>query len=209
MKYFSNNKGSVLALAALFVFILTLSFIELGRIYYETSNIIEEQNKKDAHMLSVISLYVETLDEVSWINKQLKRIALLCAVAILIPELAPMVEVAQKISVGLEKYQDFLLLRLKTYSPVLDLNLRRQNHLTLLPNYHYVEYRRQTSINLGFFKIPALIEFKSNLFKTACVQHKGVIATIGVCVDSQEYGNTKELWFAPTEDSWGIKFNNA
>ncbi len=209
MRYFSNNKGSVLVIAALFVFILTLSFIELGHIYNETTNIIEEQNKKDAHMLSVISLYVETLDKVSWVNKQLKRIALLCAAAILIPELAPMVQVAQKISMGLQKYQDVLLLRLKIYAPILDVDLRRQNHLNILPNIHYVEYRRQTSINLGFFQMPGLIEFKSDIFRTACIQHKGIITNSGVCVDSQEYGDTKDGWFAPTEDTWGIKLKNA
>jgi len=209
MKYFSNNKGSILAIAALFIFFLTLSFVELGRIYYETTNIIKEQNQKDAHMLSVISLYVETADKVSWINQQLKRIALLCSVASLIPQLAPMVQMAQKVSEGLQAYQDILLLRLKTYAPVLDVNLRRQNHLSVLPNYHYVEYRRRPSINFGFFQIPGLIEFKNNIFRTACVQHKGIITNSGVCIDSQEYGNTKELWFAPTEDTWGVKFNNA
>jgi len=209
MKYFLNNKGSILAVAALFVFIITLSFIEIGRIYNETIKIIEEQNKKDAHMLSVISLYVETLDKVSWANKQLKRIAVLCAAAVLVPELAPMIQMAQKISTGLQEYQDLLLLRLKTYAPVLDVDLRRQNKLSLLPNYHYVEYRRQTGVNFGFFQIPALIEFKNNIFRTACVQHKGIITNSGVCIDSQEYGNTKDLWFAPTEDTWGVKFNNA
>lgn len=209
MRYFSNNKGSILALAALFVFILTLSFIELGHIYNETTNIIEEQNKKDAHMLSVISLYVETLDRVSWINKQLRRMALLCAAASLIPQLAPMVQAAQKISMGLQKYQDFLLFRLKTYAPVLDVDLRRQNRLNILPNIHYVEYRRQTSINLGFFQMPGLIEFKNDIFRTACIQHKGIIANSGVCIDNQEYRDTKDGWFAPTEDNWGIKFSNA
>ena len=209
MKYFSNNKGSLLAVAAIFVFLLTLSFVELGRIYSETVKIVEEQNKKDAHMLSVISLYVETLDKVSWINKQLQRIGILCAAAILIPELAPMIQMAQKISTGLQEYQDFLLLRLRTYAPVLDVDLRRQNNLSILPNYHYVEYRRQVGVDLGFFKMPGLIEFKNNIFKTACVQHKGVITNSGVCIDSQEYSGTKNTWFAPTQDSWGIKFNNA
>ena len=209
MKYFLNNKGSILAVAALFVFILTLSFVELGKIYQETGNIIQEQNKKDAHMLSVISLYVETLDKVSWANKQLQRMTLLCAAAILIPELAPMMQMAQKISTGLQQYQDLLLLRLRTYAPVLDVNLRRQNHLKILPNYHYVEYRRQPGANFGVFQIPGLIEFKNNIFKTACIQHKGIIINSGVCVDSKEYRDTKNIWFAPTQDSWGVKFNNA
>jgi hypothetical protein len=109
----------------------------------------------------------------------------------------------------LQEYQDFLLLRLKTYAPVLDADLRRQNHLNLLPNYHYVEYRRPPSVSFGFFTVPALIEFKNSIFNTACVQHKGIITNSGVCIDSKEYGNTKALWFAPTEETWGVKFNNA
>lgn len=209
MRYFSNKKGSVLAVAAIVVFLLVLAFMELGRVFYSTVNILEDQNKKDAHMLSVIGLYVETLDKVSWANKQLKRIAMLCAVAVVVPELAPMMEVAQEVSVGLEKYQDLLLLRLKAYAPVLDLELRRQNKLDLIPNYHYVEYRRQLGFNFGFFKIPALIEFKRGIFKTACVKDNGIITDSEVCVDHNDYREVTDDWFAPTEDKWFARFVNA
>jgi hypothetical protein len=209
MKYFSNKKGSVLAVAAIMVFLLVLAFMELGRVYYSTVNILEDQNKKDAHMLSVIGLYVETLDTVSWINKQLQRIAMLCAAASLVPGLAPMMRAAQTISMGLEKYQDFLLLRLKVYAPVLDLELRRQNDLSLLPNYHYVEYRRRMGVDLGFFKIPALIEFKREIFETACIKDKGIIIDSEVCVDHNDYRDTKDEWFAPTEDKWFARFTDA
>jgi len=209
MRCFSNKKGSVLAVAAMMVFLLVLAFMELGRVYYSTVNIIEEQNKKDAHMLSVIGLYVETLDKVSWANKQLERIAMLCAAASLVPALTPMVRAAQTVSMGLEKYQDFLLLRLKVYAPVLDIELRRENKLELFPNYHYVEYRRQMGIDFGFFKIPALIEFKGKIFQTACVKDKGIITDSKVCVDHNEYRDTKNDWFSPTEDKWFARFVDA
>ena len=209
MRYFSNKKGSVLAVAAIMVFLLVLAFMELGRVYYSTVNILEDQNKKDAHMLSVIGLYVETLDKVSWANKQLERIAMLCAIAVVVPELAPMVEAAQKISMGLEKYQDFLLLRLKTYAPVLDIELRRENKLELFPNYHYVESRRRMGFDFGLFKIPALIEFKRGIFETACVKDKGIITDSEVCVDHNDYRDTKNEWFAPTEDKWFVRFTDA
>lgn len=209
MRYFSNKKGSVLAVAAIMVFLLVLAFMELGRVYYSTANILEDQNKKDAHMLSVIGLYVETLDKVSWINKQLERIAMLCAAASLVPALTPMVRAAQTISMGLEKYQDFLLLRLKVYAPVLDLELRRENKLDLLPNYHYVEYRRRTGFDLGFFKLPALIEFKGKVFQTACVKDKGIITDSSVCVDHDDYRDVQDEWFAPTEDKWSVRFMDA
>jgi hypothetical protein len=214
MQYFFNTKlqskkGSILAVAAIMVFLLVLAFMELGRSYYSTVNIIEEQNKKDAHMLSVMGLYVETLDQVSWANKQLKRIAALCVIAIAVPELAPLVQAAQKTGMGLEKYQDLLLLRLKTYAPILDLELRRGNKLSLAPNLHYVEYRRRKGFDFGFFSIPALIEFKNNIFQTACVKHKGIITGSIVCVDHNEYRDTTDSWFAPTEDKWTVRFEGA
>jgi len=209
MRYFSDKKGSILAVAAIMTFLFVLAFMELGRNYYSALKIIEEQNKKDAHMLSVIGLYVETLDQVSWANKQLKHIAALCAIAILVPELGPLVQAAQKIGVGLQKYQDLLLLRLKTYAPILDLELRQENKLSLVPNYHYVEYRRRRGFDFGFFSIPALIEFKRDIFKTACIKHKGIITDNTVCVDHNDYRDTKDAWFAPTEDKWSASITDA
>ncbi len=209
MRYSLNKKGTVLAVVTIAISLLVFSFMELGRAYHATIKIIEEQNKKDALMLSVIGLYVETLDKVSWANKQLQRIAMLCSLAIVMPELAPMLELAQKISVGLEKYQDLLLLRLKTYAPLLDLELRRKNKLDLLPNYHYVEYRRRTGVDLGFFKVPALIEFRGSIFKTACIKTKGLVTNSSVCVDHGEHRDVKDGWFAPTADNWSIRFTDA
>jgi hypothetical protein len=209
MRYFSNKKGSVLAVAAIMVFLLVMAFMELGRVFYSTVNILDDQNKKDAHMLSVIGLYVETLDKVSWANKQLECMAALCALAVAVPELAPMMQIAQKVSMGLEEYQDFLLLRLKTYAPVLDVELRQKNKLELIPNYHYVEYRRRMGLDFGFFKLPALIEFKRKLFQTACVKDKGIITNSEVCVDHNDYRGMGDDWFAPTEDKWFARFVNA
>ena len=204
-----GNKGSLVAVSAMVILFLVSGFIELGRVYYATVNILEEQNRKDAHMLSIIGLYVETLDKVSWINKQLQRMAMLCSAAVLVPGLAPIVKVAQRISVGLELYQDLLLLRLKAYAPILDLELRRKNKLSLKLNYHYVEYRRQKGLDLGIIKMPALIEFKRDVFRTACVEHKGLIASTGVCIEHSIYGSQKNEWFAPIEDTWTVRFKDA
>lgn len=159
-------------------------------------------------MLSVIGLYTETLDKVSWVNKQLRRIGLLAAIIVFVPELAPLIAYTQKLAYGLQEYQDVLLLRLKTYAPILDNKLRIENNLKLPGNYHFFTYRRQPSLNLFFMTIPGLIEIDSKIFKTACVRHRGLITNSRTCVDNILH-NKDEGWFAPLEEKWDVLMHNA
>jgi len=209
MRSLLNKRGSILAVGAFVTLMIVLAVFKLADVYKASVSIVSEQNRKDAHMLSVAGLYVDTLDEVSWINKQLRRIGMLSALIVFAPELQPLIDSVQTAAQGLEAYQDLLLMKLKVYAPVLDIKLRNDNKLSLVCNYHYVEYRRQKPINLGFIRIPGLIEFNKNIFATACVKHKGVITNTRVCIDSDDYKQTEQEWFAPTEESWTVEVNNA
>jgi len=208
MNFLKNKKGTVLLLGAFLVLIIVLALLEANKIYEGVSGIMERQNKVDAHMLSVMGLYVETLDKVSWVNKQLRRIAMLAALLSFTPQLAPLVAVTLKMAKGLEVYQDLLLVRLKTYALILDNKLRLENGLSVPGNYHYFEYRRQLPIDLIFIVLPGLIEINSDIFGTACVKHKGLITNTKTCIDSNDY-NKEVGWFAPTEESWGVVMDNA
>ena len=203
-----GKKGSILVLSAFLVMIVVTSILGINKIYENLCNIISYQNRADAHMLSVIGLYVETLDKVSWINKQLRRIGALAALIPFAPQLAPLVAYVQKITSGLEAYQDILLLRLKTYAPVLDNELRVENKLSVPGNYHSFEYRRQPPLDLVFMVIPGLIEINSDIFSTACIKHKGLITNSMACVDNNTHRKEKG-WFAPTEEDWNVVMNNA
>ncbi|MFH1222980.1 MAG: hypothetical protein V1647_01385 [Pseudomonadota bacterium] len=209
MKYLWNKKGSILAVGALAVLVVVTTLLYLTDVYKSSISVIDEQNRKDAHMLSVAGLYVETLDKVSWVNKQLKRIGMLVAVITFVPQLQPLMAATQKVVKGLEIYQDVLLMRLKVYAPILDMELRTKNKLSLMFNIHYVEYRRRKPLNLFFINIPGLIEFKKEIFETACVKHKGVITDVRTCVNNSEYSDVKTPWFAPTEDIWTVDVKNA
>ena len=204
----NNHKGTVLVLGALLILVTVSSLIGINHIYRNICEIISYQNRADAHMLSVIGLYVETLDTVSWINKQLQHIAVLSALISFVPQLAPLVVTIQKAVDGLQAYQDFLLLRLKVYGPVLDNELRSQNDLFVPGNYHSFMYRRQPSVNLVFITIPGLIEINSDIFDTACVKHTGIITHTKACVDNELHKKDKG-WFAPTEEKWGVLITNA
>ena len=203
-----HKKGSILVLSAFLIMITVTSILGINKIYVNLCNIISYQNRADAHMLSVIGLYVETLDKVSWINKQLRRIGVLSALIPFVPELAPIVTYVQKITSSLEAYQDILLLKLKTYAPVLDNELRLENKLSVPGNLHYFEYRRQPPIDLVFMVIPGLIEINSEIFRTACVKHKGLITDSSACVDNTTHKEEKG-WFAPVEEDWNVVMNNA
>ncbi|MEI6079612.1 MAG: hypothetical protein WCQ53_03120 [bacterium] len=204
----NSKKGTVLVLASFLVLITVSSLIGIERIYRGVCEIISYQNRADAHMLSVIGLYVETLDTVSWINKQLQHIAVLSALISFVPQLAPLMATVQKLVDGLQAYQDFLLLRLKVYGPVLDNELRYQNDLFMPGNYHSFLYRRQPSIDLVFITIPGLIEINSDIFDTACVKHRGIITHTKACIDNELHKKDKG-WFAPTEEKWGVLITNA
>jgi len=209
MKYFLNKTGSMLAVSALGVFLLVCVVLWINQIYVSGSKLIEEQNKKDAHILSVIGLYADTMDDVSWANKQLKRITILSSMLVFAPQLSGLVKMLDVACAGLKKYQDLLLIKLKTYAPVLDRKLRYQNGLPLIGNLHYVSYRRQPSVELVFMTIPGLIEFQKDIFDTACVKHKGKLVSSLGCLYSDDYIEQKELWFAPTKSSWVAKIKNA
>ncbi len=202
-----NKKGSVMILAAFLILILVSSIISINSINTAVTKIMDTQNKSDAHSYSVIAYYAETLDKVSWINKQLRRIGLLAVAIVFVPELAPLIACTEKIAKGLEIYQDILLLKLKTYAPILDNKLRLDNDLRVPGNIHYFKYRRQPSVNLGFMRVPGLIEIGSNIFNTVCVKHVGIINDSQSCIYSEEYKDKKN-WFAPTEESWGIISSN-
>jgi len=208
MVFLKNKRGSILILSAFLIMIIVTSILGINSIYGNLCNIISYQNKADAHMLSVIGLYVETLDKVSWINKQLRRIGALAALIPFVPQLAPLVTFVQKITGGLETYQDLLLIRLKTHAPVLDNELRLENKLSVPGNYHYFEYRRQPPIDLIFMVIPGLIEINSDIFNTVCIKHKGLITGSMACVDNNTHREEKG-WFAPTEEDWNVVMNNA
>lgn len=205
MRYLKNNKGSMLAVSCVFVFILVSLIFSVNRVYLASSQILHDQNAMDAHMFSVLGLYTDTMDKVSWANKQLKRIGVMSALLVFTPELAPLIEALNFACKGLQEYQDLLLLRLKVYAPVLDLQLRRSNRIGLLPNLHYVVYKRQPSVDLGFINIPGLIEFKNNVFDTACVEHGPFPVSSKVCIKSPSYDDPKTQWFAPTESDWTVK----
>jgi hypothetical protein len=210
-----NKKGTVLVLGAFLIMITVTALIGINHIYENLCSIMSYQNKADAHMLSVMGFYVETLDKVSWINAQLRRLGMLSALVSFVPQLAPLMAVVQKIASGLQVYQDFLLLKLTTYAPVLDNRLRLQNGLSAPGNYHYFRYKRQPPISLGFVTIPGLIEIHSDIFNTACVRHKGIITNSSACVDNERHnhGGTSAAnsgnWFAPTEEKWSVVMSNA
>jgi hypothetical protein len=202
-----NKKASIMVLAAFMIFILVSVILSINSINLAVLNIMDVQNKSDAHIYSVIAFYAETLDKVSWVNKQLRRIGIISSLIVFVPELAPLIAYTQKIVKGLEVYQDMLLLKLKTYAPILDNKLRINNGLRVPGNLHYFEYRRQPSLNLGFINIPGLIELEANIFNTVCIRHSGVINSSESCIDSSDYRD-KRSWFAPTEESWGIVSSN-
>ncbi len=209
MRYFINREGSMTAVCCIVLFIVVCMVLEVNRIYLAAGKVMEDQNKKDAHVLSVIGLYSDTVNEVSWANKQLKRIGLLSSVLVFTPQLAGLVKVLDAVCSGLQKYQDFLLLRLKVYAPILDLKLRRTNGLGMVCGIHYLTYRRQPPIDLFFMTIPGLIEFNKDIFDTACIKHRsGPVPSYG-CLYSRDYSSTKENWFAPTKSSWGGEMKNA
>lgn len=203
-----NKKGMILLIGAFFLLIIVSCILGINNIHKNMYKIISYQNKADAHMLSVIGLYTETLDRVSWVNKQLRRIGLLAALIVFVPELAPLITQTQKLAYGLQEYQDILLLRLKTYAPILDNKLRIENDLKLPGNYHFFICRRQPPLDLFFMTIPGLIEIHSDIFKTACVRHRGRITNSRTCVDNILH-NKEEGWFVPIEEKWDVLMHNA
>jgi uncharacterized membrane protein YgcG len=214
-----NKKGTILVLGAFLVMVTVTALLGINHIYENLCSIMSYQNKADAHMLSVVGFYVETLDKVSWINAQLRRLGVLCALVAFVPQLAPLMVVVQKTADGLQMYQDFLLLKLTTYAPILDNKLRLQNDLSVPGNYHYFKYRRQLPISLGFVTIPGLIEIHSDIFNTACARHRGIITDSSACVDNEIHnrgnggsiggGSSSDSWFAPTEEKWNVVMSNA
>lgn len=198
------------AVCCMALFIIVCLVLEVNRIHLASIKLVEEQNKKDAHVLSVIGLYSDTVNEVAWANKQLKRIGFLSAMLVITPQLAGLVKMLDAACKGLQKYQDLLLLRLKAYAPILDLRLRRENHLSMLAGVHYLTYRRQPSMDLVFMSIPGLIEFKGDLFDTVCVKHRsGPVGSYG-CLYSKDYPSSEsETWFAPTKSTWGALVKHA
>lgn len=209
MKCLLNKKGSILAVNLLVVFLLVCTVLWIDNIFIAGSSLIEKQNKKDAHTLSVLGLYADTMDEVSWANKQLQKITLLSSMLVFTPQLSGLIKMLDIVCKGLQEYQDFLLLRLKVYAPVLDRTLRQQNDLPVLGGLHYVTHRRQPNVDLFFISIPGLIEFKDNVFKTACVDHKGRLISVIGCLYSKEYSYQQDNWFAPTKSTWQVKIRNA
>lgn len=196
-----------MVLAAVLIFIIVSGIISIYSINKAVIKIMAVQNKSDAHMYSVIAFYAETLDKVSWINKQLRRIGILSALIVFAPELAPLIAYTQKLAKGLQVYQDMLLLKLKTYAPILDHKLRLSNGLKVPGNIHYFKYRRQPAMNLGFMTIPGLIEIDAEIFNTVCIRHGGIINESESCVYNDEHREEK-AWFAPTEQAWGIVSRN-
>ncbi|MEI6093370.1 MAG: hypothetical protein WCQ47_06780 [bacterium] len=203
-----NKKGTILLIGAFFVLIAVTCILGINNIHKNMDKIIYYQNRADAHMLSVVGLYVEILDKISWINKQLKRIGLLAMFIAFVPELTPLLAATEKFAHGLQEYQDILLLKLTTYAPILDNKLRIENDLKLPGNYHSFKYRRQPTINLGFITIPGLIEIHSDIFNTACVRHRGLIINSRACVDNSLH-NKEKGWFAPVEEKWDVLMQNA
>ncbi|MBN1113735.1 MAG: hypothetical protein JXA66_00190, partial [Oligoflexia bacterium] len=201
----------VLVICSMIVMIITGAMIEIVKMSRAASLLMELQNKGDAHMLSVAGLYIDTLNEVSWINKQLRRLMVFCLPLIAFPELYYLIEIAEKAAKGLEKYQDFLLLKLKIYAPLLDVKLRKENGLGLLPNYHYVKHRRQPPVYILFFRLPGLIEFHKNIFNSACVKHEGIITGSIACVKYREFEEKplQREWFATTDEEWDVNTGNA
>lgn len=199
-------KGSIQVLNAIMVFIVVSFLIGVFNIHKILTDEFSFQNKKDAHMLSVVGMYVDVLDEVSWANKQLQRISILSAAIVFAPELAPFIKYVEILCVGLEKYQDFLLTKIKIEAPVIDLKLRTENGLNLILDLHYLTYRRSPGIDLLFIKIPGLIEFNKSIYESTCVSHSSFFVNTKTCLKNDKYKD--EDWFAPTSSDWGVKIVN-
>jgi hypothetical protein len=202
------NKGSVSILNAIFIFVLLSALISIFYIHKRMYKLSYELNRKDAHALSVVGFYVDTIDSISWANDKLKKLSIFYALVPFVPVLAELVPVADLMTTGLEKYQDILLKKLKLMAPIYDFNLRRKNKLSLVVEKHFLTHRRQSGINIGVFKIPRLIEFNKSIFKTACVSHKDIFLKNRICIDSKDYKNTEKTWFAPSKTTWSISFKN-
>lgn len=198
-----NTKATVLLIMMLILSILTASILKLHEVYKKTINISLLQLKQDAHMLSIVAVYAKTLNQISWINKQLKRIALLTALGLASPKILFILKKINFLIKGLKLYQDYLLKTLPYKILYYDKKLSMQNKINLFPKgLKYIQYRRRFSLNLGLINIPGLIEFNKSIFKTACVKHKNVFNDSKACVLFQKYKN--EEWFAPVDNAWVI-----
>jgi len=197
-----NNKGSVLIFNIYLMLVLVVFLAFLIRINYSSLKVLEQQNKQDAHALSLISLYVYTLNQVTYINKKLKELSFINSLIKNIPSLKALSAAIDAFVFSLKKYQDFLLIKLKVEAKIIDLKLKKINKLNLNFNYHFVNYRRQNKLFSLF--TAELIEIKEDVFNTACIKNENIISKNSTCVYNLNYENEKN-WFAPLDNKWTYK----
>lgn len=204
MNLLKNNNGSILLFNLCLTGVVFIMFVGISQVHKSSLKLLKTQNKLDAHAFSIISYYAYVLNEISWTNKKLKELSVIYSVVNKISSLAPLA-LGIKVAIrGLKVYQNLILAKLKIGAKVLDVYIRKKNKISLLANYHYLTHKRQN--NLLSLVNAELIEFKNNIFDSACVEHKTVVSKNKVCIYSSDYSKDSGSWFAPTKDSWGIKF---
>lgn len=202
LKLIRNSKGSILIFNIFLILILLTSIVGVNKINKASIGLIEKQTKQDAHAFSIISFYTYTLNEITWANKKLKTLSLISFIINKVPALNEFSFFIDAVIKGLKIYQDFLLFDLSIRSKIIDLELRYKNSISMLPNLHYLNSRRQKN-TLPFE--PELIEIKNTVFDTACINHKNPVSNNKVCVYSEFYKELKNIWIAPTDEKWGFK----
>jgi len=203
MKYNYKNNGTVMLGMILILSLLSQVILYTNKIYNRSFSIDLLQLRQDAHMLSIEALYAETLNQVSWVNKQLKRMALLMATAVIVPELLVLVDKINMLTKGLKYYQEFLLKTLPYKLAYYDKSLSLKNNLkfSLNKELYIVPYKRGLSINLIIVKIPGLIKFNKSIFKKSCIEHTNIFQHSKACIHYKNVSKAKD-WFTPTEELW-------
>ena len=200
-----TKSGTVIVFMALILGLVSSSILAVYDIY--TLSIKNElvQLRQDAHMLSIEAFYAETLNQVSWINKQLERIALLTAAVVVSPELIVLVNKVKVLISGLEYYQDFLLKSLPYRLLYYDKSLALKNNISVLDGklFYNIPYKRGTSIDLGIIKIPGLIKFNKSIFNGSCLSNGNAFHSSKFCIRYLPYKNG--IWFTPKEERWEIE----
>jgi hypothetical protein len=199
-----NKNGSIIVFNLSLTMVLVFFVLGLNLIYNNVNDLLDKQNKEDAHALSVISLYVYTLNEISYTNKKLKELGFLSFIVSKVPG-AESISASIKIIIkGIKKYQDFLLLKLKLQSKYIDFNLRLKNKLSLNIKDHSLKHRRQSNF-FSLFDVE-LIEIEKEVFNTACINHSNIISSTKTCVYNEQYYSNLKTWFAPLKDNWSVKY---
>jgi len=199
-----NNKGSVLLFNMSLILVVLIFLLGLIDINNNALLVLDKQNKQDAHAFSVISLYVYTINEISYTNKKLKELSFIYSVIKNIPALKTISISIEAVIYSIKKYQDYLLLRLKVEAIFIDLKLRTLNKLSLITENHLIKHRRQNNF-FSFFNTE-LIEFKEDIFNTACIASSNVLSSNKVCVYNAKYFENKSSWFVSLDDNWSFKF---